>query len=122
MVDDQEIICELIADLLSTDGHTVTSAQHGRGALEMFGAGPFDLVITDQSMPQMNGVQLGSAIKARSPGTPVVLLTGFGEDMLAAGTLPPGIDLILSKPVSHAELRRAIFQAMEKVALLASVA
>ena len=122
VVDDQEIICELIADLLSADGHTTASARHGHEALEMFGAAPFDLVITDQSMPLMNGVQLGGALKAHSPDTPVILLTGFGEEMLADGALPHGIDLVLGKPVSHADLRRAVFQAMEKAAPLASVA
>ena len=73
-------------------------------------------------MPIMNGSQLGSAIKAISPGTPVVLLTGFGDEMQARGGQPPGIDLVLSKPVSHADLRRAICQAMEKPEPLASVA
>jgi len=122
VVDDQEIICELIAEHLASDGHTTASAADGHEALELFRDGFFDLVITDQSMPMMNGVQLGAAIKAISPETPVVLLTGFGDEMLAIGGHPPGIDLVLGKPVSHADLRRAIFQAMEKAEPLASVA
>jgi len=122
VVDDQEIICELIAEHLASDGHTTASAADGHEALELFRDGLFDLVITDQSMPMMNGVQLGAAIKAISPETPVVLLTGFGDEMLAMGGHPPGVDLVLGKPVSHANLRRAIFQAMEKAEPLASVA
>ncbi len=122
VVDDQEIICELIADLLSADGHTTATARHGHEALEKFGATPFDLVITDQSMPMMNGVQLGCAIKALSGDTSVILLTGFGEEMLADGRCPHGIDLVLSKPVSQHDLRHAVFQAMERAAPLASVA
>ncbi len=122
IVDDQEIICELIAEHLSSDGHTTASAAHGHAALETFRREPFDLVITDQSMPLMNGLQLGSAIKNLSPETPVVLLTGFGDEMLALGGCPPGIDLVLGKPVSQADLRRAISQAMEKPQPLASVA
>ena len=114
VVDDQEIICELIAEHLASDGHTTASAANGHAALQLFRNGSFDLVLTDQSMPMMNGVQLGSAIKALSPGTPVILLTGFGDEMLALGGRPPGIDLVLGKPVSHADLRRAICQAMEK--------
>ena len=122
VVDDQEIICELLAELLTGDGHTAVSAAHGHAALEIFRSGPFDLVITDQSMPQMNGLQLGCAIKDLSPETPVILLTGFGDDMLTHGACPPGIDLILAKPVSQTDLRRAVSQALEMPAPLASVA
>ncbi len=122
IVDDQEIICELIAEHLATDGHTTVSAARGHDALEIFRTGSFDLVITDQSMPMMNGVQLAAAIKAISPETPVVLLTGFGEEILAVGARPTGVDLVIGKPVSHADLRRAIFQAMERAEPLASVA
>ena len=122
LVDDQEIICELLAEYLSGDGHSTACALHGPAALEMFRNAPFDLVITDQSMPMMNGVQLGTAIKELSPETPVVLLTGFGDEMLALGNCPPGIDLVLGKPVGHSDLRRAISRAMEKPAALASVA
>ena len=91
IVDDQEIICELIAEHLASDGHTTASAAHGHEALALFRAAPFDLVLTDQSMPMMNGVQLGTAIKAISPETPVVLLTGFGDEMLALGGRPASI-------------------------------
>ena len=122
IVDDQDIICELLAEHLASDGHTTASAADGHQALELFRTGQFDLVITDQSMPMMNGVQLGGAIKDLSPATPVVLLTGFGDEMLALGGQPPGVDLVLGKPVSLADLRRAVFQAMEKAEPLASVA
>ena len=122
IVDDQDIICELLAEHLAGDGHTTASAADGHQALELFRAGHFDLVITDQSMPLMNGIQLASAIKALSPTTPVVLLTGFGDEMLALGGQPPGVDLVLGKPVSQSDLRRAIFQALEKSEPLASVA
>ncbi len=122
VVDDQEIICELLAEHLASDGHTTASAANGREALEIFRGQPFDLIITDQSMPMMNGAQLGYAIKGISPETPVILLTGFGDEMIAGGGRPPGVDLVLGKPVSHADLRRAICQAIEKAEPLASVA
>ena len=81
-------------------------------------------MLTDQSMPGMNGIQLSNAIKASVPGTPVVLLTGFGDELLnhATSENPLDVDLVLCKPVSQADLRRAIYQATEKVHLLASVA
>ena len=60
----------------------------------------------------MNGTQLASALHRRYPGVPVILLTGFGEEMQALAELPDGVDLVIGKPVSAAELRRAIFTAM----------
>ncbi len=111
VVDDQEIICELLAEHLRADGHEVTQATNGRQALEHFADAEFDLVITDQSMPEMNGTQLAAALKERRPSVPVILLTGFGEEMQAQGKQPGGVDLVLAKPVSAAELRQAVFTA-----------
>jgi signal transduction histidine kinase len=108
VVDDQDIICELIAEYLRVDGHSPVTANNGREALERFCAEPFDLIITDQSMPGLNGVQLAAEVKKHTPSARVILLTGFGDEMQAAGELPEGVDLVLSKPVSAAELRRAV--------------
>jgi signal transduction histidine kinase len=112
VADDQEIICELLSEYLRTDGHAVTHALDGIAALEKFEAGEFDLVVTDQSMPGLNGVQLAAAIKAARPGIPVVLLTGFGDEMQASGQVPAEIDVVVSKPVSQSDLRRAITKAV----------
>ena len=120
VVDDQEIINELLAEHLKSDGHVTACAQNGQEALALFRADTFDLVITDQSMPGMNGVQLAAAIKEISPKTRVILLTGFGEEMLASGC-PAGVDLVVGKPVSHENLRNAICQAMGARELLESV-
>ena len=116
VVDDQDIICELIAEYLRADGHNPATAANGREAFDRFCAEPFDLVITDQSMPGMNGVQLAAAVKERTPGACVILLTGFGDEMQAAGSLPPGVDVLLGKPISAAELRRAVAGSMARTA------
>lgn len=122
VVDDQAIICELVAEYLKSDGHMAAVAESGQEALALFATTDFDLVITDQSMPDMNGVQLAAEIKQRMPQTPVILLTGFGDEMQSLAELPEGVDLVVGKPVSTADLRRAIFQvvpgkAMEVLAL-----
>jgi signal transduction histidine kinase len=114
VVDDQELICELIAECLKSDGHKTSTAANGREALELFRKTPTDLVITDQSMPGMNGVQLSVALKELAPETPVILLTGFGEEMNAAGSAPGGVDLVVGKPVSGSDLRKAIHLVMSK--------
>jgi CheY-like chemotaxis protein len=116
VADDQEIICELLAEYLRGDGHDVVLALDGTAALETFLAGDFDLVVTDQSMPGMSGVQLAEAVKQKRPVTPVMLLTGFGDEMQASGDQPGAIDLVVSKPVSHADLRKALASVVAKKA------
>jgi CheY-like chemotaxis protein len=122
VVDDQEIICELIAEYLHADGHTAECAYRGDEALDHFRTGSFDLVITDQSMPGMNGAQLASAIKRLTPDTPIILLTGFGDEMMAMGGNPTEVDIILGKPTNCADLRQAVCRAMSNGKSLASVA
>jgi signal transduction histidine kinase len=109
-VDDQPIICELVAELLRSDGHAVDLAGSGGLALEKCQRVNYDLVITDFAMPGMNGVQLAGVIRQFNPAKPIIILTGFVD--LAGEASGPGsnIDLILAKPASLEELRRAIFE------------
>jgi len=94
--------------LLEQDGHAVTEATDGRDGFEKFKSGSFDLVITDRAMPRMNGDQLAAAVKEISPGTPVIMLTGFGDIMDVTGETVPGVDRFLSKPVSVQALREVL--------------
>ena len=59
-------------------------------------------------MPQMNGEQLAHAIHLNRPGLPVILMTGFGDLMKAAGQMPPHVRSILSKPFTQSTLRAAL--------------
>jgi CheY-like chemotaxis protein len=90
----------------------VAAAGDGREALRLFGEARFDLVLTDRSMPQMSGDQLADAIKKVDPTRPVVLLTGFGDMMKATGQKPPGIDVIMSKPITLNGLRLSLAEAV----------
>jgi signal transduction histidine kinase/ActR/RegA family two-component response regulator len=119
IADDQPLLCEILAEYLKNDCHTVIAANDGREALEKFKHDQFDLVITDQAMPEMSGKQLARAIKKRSPSTPVILLTGFGE---AGGDSTHVIDQVLSKPVSLIDLRHAVLRATNGKASEANVA
>ena len=110
LVDDEPQLRELLEEFLKIDQHVVETAGDGNEALEKFRAGKFDLVITDQAMPGINGDQLAAAIKRQSPAMPVILLTGFGAFLKAEGKKPAGVDLILSKPVSLNDLRAGLRQ------------
>ncbi len=107
IVDDEPVGRQLLTEYLVGDGHTVETATNGREGLEKFRAGKFDLVVTDRAMPAVSGDQLAAAIKAIAP-RPVILLTGFGEEIKASGEKPAGVDLILSKPVTLSALREAV--------------
>jgi CheY-like chemotaxis protein len=113
LVDDQPIICELVAELLRTDGHVVHTAGSGGSALEQFRELECDLVITDLAMPGMNGQQLANVMKQLTPAVPVILLTGFEDYGDETGTRSvSNIDLIVRKPASLEELRRAILEVL----------
>jgi signal transduction histidine kinase len=110
VVEDEPLVREVLLVYLAEDAHQVETAENGREGLEKFKAGEFDLVMTDRSMPEMNGDQLAEEIKKLKPDQPVLLLTGFGDLMTGAGERPPGVDLVVSKPFTLTMLRNAIAQ------------
>lgn len=114
VVEDEELVREVLEVYLTEDHHTVTTAVNGRDGLEKFRAGKFDLVMTDRSMPEMNGDAFAAAIKKLRPHQPVLLLTGFGDLMNGAGERPPGVDLVVTKPFTLTSLRAAIAEVCPK--------
>jgi CheY-like chemotaxis protein len=109
VVDDDVLVLMNTSALLEDLGHVVLEANSGAEALDIFQREPgIDLVITDQAMPSMTGIQLIASIKALRPDMPIVLATGYGE-------LPPGSDqsiLKLGKPFHQRDLARALVTAM----------
>jgi PAS domain S-box-containing protein len=108
LVDDEVRPREVVRRYLELDGHVVETADGGAEALNKFRGGAFDLVVTDNAMPEMSGEQLAEEIKTRSPRTPIVLLTGFGTMMIAADKIPRHVDLCLGKPITLADWREAL--------------
>jgi signal transduction histidine kinase/ActR/RegA family two-component response regulator len=110
VVDDDGANRQLLLDYLRQEGHRALAAEDGRDGEEKLREGHFDLVITDRSMPGRSGDQLALTVRRESPLTPVIMLTGFGGLMQAAGERPPGVDVLMSKPTHLGELRAAIEQ------------
>ncbi len=110
VVDDQEIIRDVIQQQLCEDGHDVQTAGSGREALELLEASAFDLIVTDHSMPGMTGEELAEVSKGKYPKTAVILLTGFGGSRYDNERKPVTVDMILGKPATSFDLRRAIVQ------------
>ncbi len=114
VVEDEPLVREVVSVYLNEDGHMVETANNGVEGLEKFKAIPFDVVVTDRAMPEMNGDQLAIQIKKIKPEMPVILLTGFGDLMLDVGERPAGVDLIVSKPFTLHSLRAALSKTVDK--------
>ncbi|MDA8164583.1 MAG: response regulator [Desulfobacteraceae bacterium] len=115
-VDDEELIVELGRAMLEKAGCEVVAATRGRQALELFQADPagFDLVITDQTMPELTGAELSRRLLAIRPGLPIILTTGFSEliDEIQAKEL--GIREFITKPYTFDEMAAAVRRALGK--------
>jgi signal transduction histidine kinase/ActR/RegA family two-component response regulator len=115
IVDDDPLVLKSLRVILEADGHAVTEADGGRAGIDAFmareaaGKG-FQVVITDLGMPYVDGRRVAAAVKSARPDTPVLLLTGWGRQMIMEGDVPPHVDRILSKPVKLRELREAFAQ------------
>ncbi len=107
LVDDDASVRMTLGSLLRASGHSVTEADGGGEGIELLGDGPPDLVITDLGMPEISGWEVARAAKNRYPNLPVILLTGWGEDVASEGD-PHSVDRILGKPVRLQELLAAV--------------
>ena len=115
VVDDDPLLIKSLHDALVSEGHAVTTAAGGQEAIDVFQANrdaqeSFAAVITDLGMPHVDGRRVASAVKALSPATPVILLTGWGQMLAAEGDALPDVDRVLSKPPKLRELREALAQ------------
>ena len=108
VVEDDPLARMSVIAQLSSQGHTVDSANNGVEGLAKFSAGRFDLVVTDRAMPEMGGDQLAASIESSAPDTPVIMLTGFGDLMDARREQPTGVDAVVGKPVTLDTLTQAI--------------
>ena len=114
VVDDEPAVRSVIEAYLLADNHLVETADGPQAAIRRVGkGGPYDLVITDRAMPGLSGEALATWIKRRAPELPVIMVTGYGELMNAAGEQPEGVDLVLAKPVTFAALRGALEQVVK---------
>jgi CheY-like chemotaxis protein len=108
VVDDEPAVCDPIKMMLKFDGHEVQTADGSKAALSLLEKVKFDLIIMDYSMPGMKGDELAAVIKQRLPHQPIIMITAYAEMLKSSSDPLPGVDFILSKPFSLADLREAI--------------
>ncbi len=99
VIDDDEDIRRLLADMLTSAGHQVTDARSGIEAAQLFQKDMFDLVLTDLEMPGMSGWEIAGALKKLDSNIMIVLITGWGGETIDRDQLHEGgIDTIVTKP------------------------
>ncbi|HEX6138720.1 MAG TPA: PAS domain S-box protein [Casimicrobiaceae bacterium] len=100
VVDDEPAVARYMRALLEHLGLAVVVFEDARTALEAIARGEaLDLVISDQTMPGMTGIELARAVRASRASLPVVLYTGYGEGVTAADLRHAGVTTLLRKPI-----------------------
>ncbi len=114
MVDDEQMLLQLNAQILGHLGYQVTPASDGLHALEIFRArsDQFDLLITDYTMPEMTGIDLVKEIRWIRPDIPAILCSGFTEKLTANTAMELGVELIM-KPFSVKDLAQVVRKVLD---------
>lgn len=108
LVDDVSHVAEALQEMLAAFGHQAEIVPGGEAALAIFEPGKYDLVITDYSMPRMNGVDLAKAIRARAPRQLILLMISPSSAGTAEKAKEAQADHILAKPFSVKEFQGAL--------------
>jgi CheY-like chemotaxis protein len=114
-IDDDEQVRDLLNACFKRFKHRVMLASGGRHGLELFRAAtlknePYEVVITDMGMPEMDGQQVARTIKDESPNTPVILMTGLGPIASDDDGKPLEVDAVISKPPCIRELNELLLR------------
>ena len=115
-VDDEKALVELGEDLLAELGYEVTCRTSSREALTLFRLEPsrFDLIITDQTMPDLTGVDMAREMLVIRPDVPVILTTGFSHLVDADRALAAGIKAFAMKPLTKKEIAKTIRKVLDE--------
>ena len=106
IVDDEKIICNVIAQRLTREGYTCATAHNGKEAFEYFCRGSFSLIISDIRMPEKDGLELLRLVKAVRPNMKFIIMTAYAEIDVAVEAVHLGANDLLIKPF---ELELAVF-------------
>lgn len=118
LIDDDELLRAAIGDLLESGGYIVASAGAGDAGMKMFRAARPDLVITDLTMPETNGIDIVRALAREVPRPRIVVISGGGEQLDSLSNLRRaqvlGADRILEKPFRAKTLLETVDSVLEE--------
>ena len=114
-IDDDEQVRDFMTLCLTRFEHRVTVASGGKHGLELFRAAtlenhPYEVVITDLGMPDIDGQRVARMIKAESPQTPIIMMTGWGTFMEDKGETTLSVDAVVGKPPCMQELNNLVLR------------
>jgi two-component system, cell cycle sensor histidine kinase and response regulator CckA len=114
IIEDEEMIRDMAKTMITRLGYTVLAAKDGIEAMEMFARHQDEIccVVSDVTMPRMNGWQTLAALRKLSPGIPVILCSGNDEAQVLIGDHPERPQAFLHKPYQKVELQAALAKAM----------
>jgi len=115
-VDDEETLAEMAGEMLRKLGYDVQIMTSGLDALQQIQASPeqYDLIITDQTMPSISGLDLARSIVALQPGVPIILYSGYSAAISADEAREIGIKKVLMKPLSMTLLSQTVRQILDE--------
>lgn len=114
LVDDDEDMRSLLADVLSDDGYEVVQAANGAEALVVLHRETFAAILLDKRMPGLSGMDLLPGLRVSCPETPVIVITAFGDAHTAAEGTEKGAFGLLFKPFRMDELRAMLDRALAR--------
>jgi CheY-like chemotaxis protein len=116
VIEDDEIQLRSMAEMLKRLGYSVTAHSDGPEALDDFQRNPrgFDLVVTDQAMPWMSGIELAERMLMLRPDLPVILCTGYTDEVDEERARAVGVRGVVNKPFTLADVSAAIRQALKR--------
>ncbi len=116
IIDDEQMLVQLTSEILTDAGYQVTVKTNSLDAFQLFKSDPdqFDLIITDQTMPGMTGIELIGEIKKIRPTIPTLLLTGYNSESCLKNVNITVVDALCTKPIEMNELLAALRKLLNK--------
>jgi PAS domain S-box-containing protein len=116
VVDDERDLAVMLARMLQGEGHEVRVCTRGAEALELIEREPFDVLLTDVSMPDMDGWEVARRVKEVRPELPVAVVTGWGSQFEGTDLAARGVDYLLAKPFTVTAARELVARALTQPA------
>jgi two-component system response regulator PilR (NtrC family) len=114
VVDDERSMREMLAILLKREGHDVCVAENGRAAIELLNQRPFDLVVSDARMPDLDGLEVLRHARSINPSVIAIMVTAYGSPDLLRGVAQLGVNDYVEKPFNTEVLRFRIRKELDR--------
>ncbi|MDH3891337.1 MAG: response regulator [candidate division Zixibacteria bacterium] len=114
VVDDESFIRQILSRIVSREGYQVHQASDGKDALKSLAETPCQIVISDIKMPNMDGIELLSEIKANYAHVSVILITAYAGEYSVQDALSAGADAFITKPFKNVEIAETLRNVLVK--------